>query len=272
MRYKLPLSKVANINDFSSFDLQSTVEFYFPHYSNKVLGDNLNSQFCNRKAWEIFMAIYSFDRFKLLGKDKEFLGIGAAKEETISILSQHVKRVFATDIYLDQGVWSEWHDRQMLINPRSQMDSNYYHQRVVWQHVDGRELPYEDNSFDGIFSCSSIEHFGNEEEIRQALEEAHRVLKPGGVAAISSEYKIEGDGDGFDHVQLFDKERLQRVWLDGIGWEAQDFLDDKLDDTEFVDFERSIFDSAYRDNLHYNIKLDNNKYKWTSVHLTLVKQ
>lgn len=218
------------------------------------------------------MAIYSFDHFKLFNSDKEFLGIGAGKEETISILSQYAKRVFATDIYLDQGVWSSWHDRTLLIDPRSQMDSNYNHRRVVWQHVDGRELPYEDNSFDGIFSCSSIEHFGNEADIRKAIEEVHRVLKPGGVAAVSSEYKIEGSGDGFGNVQLFDRARLERVWLDGIGWEVQDFLDEKLDDTAYIDFQKAVNDSDYAATPRFHIKLDNGQYKWTSVHLTFIKQ
>ena len=265
----LPLSKVANVTDFEDKDFQAIFSKYnFLHQNPHPFSD---VTFLNRKTWEIGMAIYSFDHFDLLDGTKEFLGIGAAKEETISVLSNCSKRVFATDIYLNQGTWMDWHDGQLLIDARSQMGSNYNHRRVVWQHVDGRDLPYEDNSFDGIFSCSSIEHFGNEDDIRKSIEEVCRVLKPGGVAAISSEYKISGEGDGFANVQLFDRDRIQRVWLDGIDWEPVDFLDEELDDTEFIDFERSIYDKQYQQAAHPHIKLDNNDYKWTSVHFTFIK-
>ena len=36
------------------------------------------------------------------------------------------------------------------------------------------------NSFDGIFSSGSIEHFGDLDSIRQSVEEMYRVLRPGG--------------------------------------------------------------------------------------------
>lgn len=265
----LPLSKVSSLEDFSNKEFQSICTKYkiAPNIPNPFS----DLVFNNRKAWEIAMALYSFDKFNLLSGEKEFLGIGVAKEQTISILSNYAKRVFATDIYLNQGSWESWHDGNLLIDARKYMDSNYNHRKVVWQHVDGRDLPYEDNSFDGIFSCSSIEHFGDESEVRTAIEEACRVLKPGGVAAISSEYKIAGEGDGFVGVQLFDRERLQRVWLDGLPWTAVDFLDESLDDTEFIDFERYVADQAYQSIAHPHIKLDNGKYQWTSVHLTFVK-
>jgi SAM-dependent methyltransferase len=266
----LRLSKVAHIDDFQTPEFVNIVEKY-QIGGCSTFPSNVPS-FFNRKTWEVVMAIYSFKKFGLLQGDQEFLGIGAAKEETISILSNHSRRVFATDIYLDQQTWDGWHSGELLIDARNHMGPSYNHRRVVWQHVDGRELPYEDNSFDGIFSCSSIEHFGNEHEIRRSLEEACRVLKPGGVAAISSEFKISGEGDGWANVQLFDTERLQRVWLDGIGWEAQEFLDEALDKTEYIDFERSIYDSEYQQNAHPHIKLDNGHYRWTSVHLTLIKK
>lgn len=44
--------------------------------------------------------------------------------------------------------------------------------------------PYEDNKFDVVFSSQVIEHLHN---TRLFVEEAHRVLKPGGTAIITSE-------------------------------------------------------------------------------------
>lgn len=267
----ISLSKVANVNDFNDEEFRKVFKKY-DYLGTKQFPqavDNVHMQ--NRKTWEIAMAMYSFDKLGVVNDKSEILGIGAAKEETISMLSNHVKRVFATDIYLDGGSWQHWYERELLVDARPYMGEKYNHKRVVWQHVDGRDLPYEDNSFDGVFSCSSLEHFGDESDIRKAIEEACRVLKPGGIAAISSEFKISGDGDGFANVQLFDEQRLQRVWLDGIDWELVEVIDYTLDDTPFIDFERSIHDKEYQLVAHPHIKLDNELYKWTSVHMTFRK-
>jgi len=265
----IPLSKVANVEDFNTSD--------FKNIYNKYGISSINSSIpiplplLNRKTWEIVMAILSFDRMGMLDGSKEFLGIGAAKEETITILSNHAKRVFATDIYLDPGSWSEWFSADILKDARPHFDGRLNYKKVVFQHVDGRDLPYDDNSFDGIFSCSSIEHFGNENDIRKAIEEVYRVLKPGGVAAISTEYKIDGKNDGFDNVQLFNRDRLEKVWLDGLNWSALDFIDEDYCKSDFIDFQRSIYDKEYASSAFPHMVLQYDSYIWTSVHLTLVK-
>lgn len=49
--------------------------------------------------------------------------------------------------------------------------------------VDGRKLPFEDQSFDVLTAWSVIEHVP---DIREALAEWRRVLKPGGVLAVDT--------------------------------------------------------------------------------------
>lgn len=44
---------------------------------------------------------------------------------------------------------------------------------------DGNTIPFEDNSFDKIFSCLVFHHLGNETKLR-CMAELHRVLKPNG--------------------------------------------------------------------------------------------
>jgi SAM-dependent methyltransferase len=53
--------------------------------------------------------------------------------------------------------------------------------------MDGRALDFPDESFDAVFTVSSIEHFGAPEQIARAASEIGRVLKPGGHAIIVTE-------------------------------------------------------------------------------------
>jgi 2-polyprenyl-3-methyl-5-hydroxy-6-metoxy-1,4-benzoquinol methylase len=48
---------------------------------------------------------------------------------------------------------------------------------ISWQKEDIQQLSFESQSFDTVISCETIEHVPKP---RRALEEMHRVLKPGG--------------------------------------------------------------------------------------------
>ncbi len=133
---------------------------------------------------------------------------------------------------------------------------------------DAMALPFPDGSFDVVVNVEASHCYP---DFRKFMDEAARVLKPGGVAVISTEFKVSGLRDWFCNVQLFDAARLQRVWLDGIGWRLADELDLTLDDTAYIDYERSIHDDAYKLIAHPHIKLDNGEFKWTSINLTFVK-
>lgn len=50
---------------------------------------------------------------------------------------------------------------------------------------DGKKLPFEDNSFDNVFSSEVIEHIDNLDEI---LDEIYRVLKPGGLFLLTTPF------------------------------------------------------------------------------------
>ncbi len=48
-----------------------------------------------------------------------------------------------------------------------------------WVLADGSTLPFQDASFDRVFSHGAMEHFP---DVREGFRELHRVLRPGGVA------------------------------------------------------------------------------------------
>jgi ubiquinone/menaquinone biosynthesis C-methylase UbiE len=100
-------------------------------------------------------------------------------------------------------------------------------------------LPFEDNTFDLVYSSHVLEHF-KKSETQLVVNEWVRVLKPGGVIRMSVPsfealikiYELSGDmeyiigplmgGQTYDqnfHYNMFDKKRLT-IYLENAGCEA----------------------------------------------------
>ena len=84
-------------------------------------------------------------------------------------------------------------------------------------------FPYEDNTFDFVFSKSVIEHVVNFDNI---VNEARRVLKPGGMALFmtpdwGSQYKVYWDD--YTHVKAWTRKGLQNTMVMN-GFENADCL------------------------------------------------
>jgi SAM-dependent methyltransferase len=161
------------------------------------------------------------------------------------------------------------------------------------------ELRYEDESFDGIFSSGSIEHFGDLDNIHQSVVEMYRVLKPGGVVGLATEFRLAGPPPGLPGTVLFDESELRQVLLDGLDWELASPLDFSISDETMaapVDFDRLVEIHLTEPSLwmklkdalgmdveppqtavrhlptpHPHIVLRKDDYLWTSVHVALIK-
>jgi SAM-dependent methyltransferase len=217
----LSYCKLCELEDFRDPDLRALMRDMAtePHGPDYPDGEE------HRKSWEVAMTARSLRDFGALGEDSEILGVGAGREATIFWLTRHVKRVFATDLYLNEDSWSGTDSGvQMLVSPEKQTRMDWNPKRLVVQHMDGRKLRYESDSFDGIFSSGSIEHFGTLDEIRESVEEIYRVLRPGGVAALATEFRLDGP-PGSPGTVLFDEGELRSVLLDGMAWEPASPLD-----------------------------------------------
>jgi len=110
--------------------------------------------------------------------------------------------------------------------------------RCEFVRADARAMPFPDGSFDSA-SCfvglQDIEIGFSEAGVREALEEATRVLKPDGTLAVADEYPIERLRDLLDPLPLdvirLDERELDVRWsrevaeraieLYADGWEAQ---------------------------------------------------
>lgn len=248
------------------------------HY-NKVLKmadytDTINT----RKKWEVDMALRTLRDHGATSPDALILGVGAGHERTIFKLAnpQDCKFVFATDLYLDIGVWTDFGDISFLDDPgKFKKEEDCNPNQIIPRHADMRALPFPDNTFDGIFSSGSIEHVGvdgapNWEAIAQAAKEIGRVLKPGGVASISTEWKLAGEGWGWLTVSLFDEKLLYKHVIKPSGLDLIDDLDTTFDgDLEHV---IDLYDIvAHGKNFDGYGVLQDHGFLFTSVHLALRK-
>ena len=181
-----------------------------------------------RKDWEIEMALKTLHDLGGAHPNANILGVGAGTERTIFELAnaQSSALVTATDIYNEPGVWAGWHGAKFLQNPHkfAPVGLPYDPARVAAMHVDMCDMPYEDEVYDAVFSSGSIEHVGKSgifdtDAISAAAREIGRVLKKGGIASISTEFKVSGEGWGFGHVRLFSKEDILRYIVEPSGLE-----------------------------------------------------
>jgi SAM-dependent methyltransferase len=254
----------------------------------------------HRKPWEVAMSARALRDFGALHEDAEILGVGAGSEATIFWLTRHVKRVFATDLYLTEDSWSELDSGAgMLHAPEGETTLDWNPRRLVVQHMNALELRYEDDSFDGIFSSGSIEHFGALDDIHRSVEEMYRVVRPGGVVALATEFRLAGPPPGLPGTALFDQEELRRVLLEGLDWELPSQLDFSISEETTaapVDFDSLVELSLaeptlwmkLKDALGREVKLEatairhlptpyphivlrKGEHLWTSVFVTLIK-
>ena len=141
----------------------------------------------HRKNWEYAMLTLFFENWGLLREDVEILSIGAGHETALFWLANRVGKVVATDIYGEGAFGDQEADRTMLTDPASFSPYPYREQHLKVLHMDAKELDFPDDSFDAVFSLSSIEHFGSWADIRRSAQEIGRVLRPGGAAFIATE-------------------------------------------------------------------------------------
>ena len=178
-----------------------------------------------RKNWEVAQAARALSELGALHEHAELLGVAAGTEATIFWATNHTRRVFATDLYLEAGGWEEDAPRSMLTEPGTYAHCPWNERRLIVQHMNALDLRYDDGSFDGVFCTSSIEHFGAEAHVRQALAEMWRVLKPGGIATLTTEFRLGGPAQSLPGTLLFDARDLDDIIVRPLEWELVEPLD-----------------------------------------------
>ncbi len=235
------------------------------------------------------MAVASLSNAGVLHSGAEVLGVGAGNEPTIFHLTNLVRRVFATDLYLTNEGWEESANTSMLTEPERHWPtgSPWNPRRLVVQHMNALDLRYEDETFDAVFSSSSIEHFGSATDVHQALAEIHRVLKPGGVVSISTEFRLAGPTPGLPGILMFDANEVQQQFVDPFDWDPISAVEFEISDAtlateqRFTDLAAEVVDHIKPRGFIRFHELDWKQYPyivlrqedllWTSMHLAMRK-
>jgi len=180
--------------------------------TNKIVGLR-KSGFIHRKDWEWALGIIAMKRFNRLNDKCTAIGIGAGREEVLFYLANHLKHVYATDIY-DGKEWDNFAPSDFPDNPRKYAPFPYKEDALTVLRMDGTKLEFPSETFDIAFSFSSIEHFGgeNHEGALKSLKEMERVLKKDGIAVIATEYIINNR----DHQEFFNKETIYSDLIDKL--------------------------------------------------------
>lgn len=282
----LPLAKLCEVEDFAHPDVRDVVREVFPHEVVR-LGSAFPVGREYRKHWEVAMAVRALRARGLLDGRAQVLGVGAGNEPTLFWLTGQVGRVFATDLYLQPGAWQASAPPSMLVDPGVEWPGPWNPRRLVVQHMDARALRYEDGSFDAVFSSSSFEHFGTRDDVRAAVREAHRVLRPGGVLSVATEFRLAGPPEGLPGILLFDRDDMERLFAGAAPWSWVAPLDTRMSQASLdaaCDFEGAAADVrahvAEHGGIRYHllewsvyphVVLRHGPYTWTSVHVCMVK-
>ena len=162
----------------------------------------LNKKTMHRKHWEFAQTLYGLDKFGFLDRHFTALDVGAGKELLMFYLTKKLNKVIAIDLY--DSKWNEC-PPDFLENPSKYAQYPYDETRLTVKTMDGTKLEFDDETFEIVFSMSSIEHFGGHLNSQKSMEEIGRVLKPGGIAAIVTECILNEK----THPEYFTPEQLE---------------------------------------------------------------
>lgn len=187
------LNKVCELDDWTDARRVDAMRRMLPYQVASVATYPRGME--HRKHWEYAQLLRGLDDLNAMRPEALVLSVGAGHEEPVFFLTNHVRWVFATDIYGKGRFRSGEGASRMIDDPDRYALFAYNRRRLVTQWMSALDLRYEAGTFDVVFSLSSIEHFGTREDIERSLIEMSRVLKPGGVLCIVTECIVNGTDD-----------------------------------------------------------------------------
>lgn len=217
-----------------------------------------------RKGWEWTHCLYGLKQLGCIRPEASAIGVGVGREPVIFWLANHIDKVVATDLY-DNVEWTDVNgreaSREMVERAKQECQDNVDFNRISFENQDGTALTYADDSFDFAWSLSSIEHFGGHAAAAKALSEMGRVVRPGGIVAVATEWLVLQDlrhHEFFTTCELMDELIAPSTHLELV----DDINFDTLSMEYLVD---SVVIPAGADRRRRHVVLNDGQVQWTSV-------
>jgi SAM-dependent methyltransferase len=190
-----PYNKICDLTDWR--------DGKFTEYLAKLGG----AHFIHRKAWEYANCVWGLEELGAVRQDSVALSVGAGYERPLFYFANFISKMIATDIYDGRGGGEG--NPEMLTNPEKFAYIDYRREHLEVLQMSGLDLQFPADTFDFIFSLSSIEHFGGHENAARAMQEMYRVLKPDGICCIATELILNNQSNG----EFFTFQELQKYIL-----------------------------------------------------------
>ena len=214
----LKLCKVYGLDDSEDPDpvWQELLEAMCPNWRSR--------RRLHRKYWEWGVGLYGLNKLGLIRPDALGLSVGAGIEWPLFYLADRVRRVHAIDFY-SLGSHSSDRDPRIPEHAAQLAPFPYRREGLLFQTMNALDLQFDNDTFDFVFTFSSIEHFGGQAGAILAMQEIARVLKPGGVVAIATEMVL----NRAPHPEFFKPEDVEPVFVGGSGLELVEPLNLHVD-------------------------------------------
>jgi SAM-dependent methyltransferase len=163
----------------------------------------------HRKSYEFTQLLFGLDRLGALREETRVLSVGAGHECPLYWLANRVARVYATDLYdqMWQSAFGREGDAAVLADASTFAPFEYRRDHLFFLRMDGSRLAFRDSTFDVVYSLSSIEHFGGYEGARRSIDDMARVMRPGGILALATEWCVRGAAGG----EVFSPNDIRRL-------------------------------------------------------------
>lgn len=146
----------------------------------------------HRKLWEFTQTVYALQQLGLWNERSVGLSVAGGHEGLLYYATHHVGRIVAVDRYGEGAFAQAEAADQFLTHPEVFAPYAWNAERLQALHMDALDLAFPDNTFDFVYTLSSIEHFGGIAPAEQAMREMARVVKPGGAVVLVTECAING--------------------------------------------------------------------------------
>lgn len=185
-------------------------DWFAPDFSSIISSELHEVPGFHRKQWEFAIIFDRLQKAGMLRDDAGGISFGAGREPLLYALANHVKQISATDFYSESATQPDACAGNLDAFVRGTPPFPSRVDRLSARLMDMRQIEFPDESFDFACSSSAARHIGGWDDLKAHLSEVKRVLKPGGVCVMTTDF-IYGPPIHTPGGMKFDAEGLERL-------------------------------------------------------------